>query len=103
MAFFRDRILFFLSAFYFNEGNFYSDNSGLTYFERLGAMSAYKFFETDPILFLKSFRLTWRSGELVGSGMDDCPNDFRKPSGNIDPSVELKTTVAIIYSWVYEW
>ena len=94
---------FFLSAYYFNEGIFHSDNSGLTYLQRPGAMSAYKFFETDPLLFTKSFRLTWRSGELVGSGMDDCPNDFRKPKGNIDASPELKTTIATTYAWVYEW
>ena len=94
---------FFLSAYYFNEGIFHGDNSGVTFLEKPGAMSAYKFFETDPLLFSGSFLLRWRSGEKVGSAMDDCPNDYRRPRGNIDASVELKTTTATTYAWVYEW
>ena len=94
---------FFLSAFYFNEGRFYSANSGLTYLQNPGAMSAYKFFETDPVLFTKSLRLRWRSGEKVGSGMDDCPNDFRRSMGDFNASPYLKTTLATTYAWVYEW
>ena len=94
---------FFLSAFYFNKGQFYSDNSGLTYFESPGAMSAYKFFETDPVLFTKSFRLLWRSGEKVGGGFEDCPNDFKSPSGHSDASPLLETALVTTYTWVYEW
>ena len=94
---------FFLSAYYFNEGIFHSDNSGLTYMKGPGAMSAYKFFENDPLLFTKSFRLRWRSGEMVGSGTDDCPNDFKSPSGHRDVSSSLKTIVVTTYTWVYEW
>ena len=93
----------FLSAFYFNEGIFHSDNSGLTYIQDPGAMSAYKFFENDPILFTKSFHLRWRSGETVGSGIDDCPNDFKLPSGHFNASSSLKTAVVTTYTWVYEW
>ena len=94
---------FFLSAYYFNEGIYHSDNSGLTYINGPGIMSAYKFFENDPLLFTKSFRLQWRSGETVGSGTDDCPNDFKSPSGHINASPSLKTTVVTTYTWVYEW
>jgi hypothetical protein len=93
---------FFLSAYYFNEGIFHSDNSGLTYVKGPGTMSAYKFFENDPILFTKSLRLRWRSGETVGSGTDDCPNDFKSPSGHRNAALP-KPTVVTTYTWVYEW
>jgi hypothetical protein len=94
---------FFLSAYYFNEGIFHSDNSGLTYMKGPGTMSAYKFFENDPLLFTKSLHLRWRSGEMVGSGTDDCPNDFKSPSGHQNASPTLKTAVVTTYTWVYEW
>lgn len=94
---------FFLSAFYFDEGLFYSDSSGLTYKADPGTMSAYKFFETDPVLFTKSFVLRWRSGERVGSALDNCPNDFRHPAGDILASPMLHTTRITTYTWVYEW
>ena len=99
---------FFLSAFYFNEGLFYSDNSGLTYKEDPGAMSAYKIFESDPILFTKSFHLQWRCGETIGNGTDDCPNFYKSPSGgrgheSYPDSPELSSTVVTTYTWVYEW
>ena len=93
---------FFLSAYDFNEGIFHSDNSGLTYMKGPGAMSAYKFFENYPLLFTKSFRLQWRSGETVGREPDDCPNDFKSPSGH-HGSTSFSTTVATTYTWVYEW
>ena len=54
----------FLSAYYFNNGIFHTDHSGLTYLKRPTAMSAYKFFEDDPILFKNSFNLVWRAGEV---------------------------------------
>ena len=91
---------FFLSAYYFNEGLFYSDNSGLTYIEKPGTMSAYKFFETDPLLFTKSFTLRWRCGETVGSGKNDCPNLY---NGSRLASPKLANTVVTTYTWVYEW
>ena len=91
---------FFLSAYYFNEGLFYSDNSGLTYREKPGTMSAYKFFETDPLLFTKSFTLRWRCGETVGSGKNDCPNFY---NGSRLASPKLANTVVTTYTWVYEW
>ena len=95
---------FFLSAYYFNEGLFHSDNSGLTYIQGPGTISAYKFFENDPILFTKSLLLRWRCGETVGSETDDCPNDFKSPSGHRNaPSSGLKTAVVTTYTWVYEW
>ena len=97
---------FFLSAFYFNEGVYHSDNSGLTYIQGPGTISAYKFFETDPILFRKSFRLKWRCGEIVGTAPDDCPNVdtstlLTKDKPISSPGVD--TTIVTTYTWVYEW
>ena len=94
---------FFLSAFYFNEGLFYSDNSGLTYKDNIGTMSAYKFFEDDPILFTKSFRLRWRCGEVDGMGFDDCPNTYLLRSSEMVASPNVDETLATTYTWVYEW
>ena len=41
---------FFLSAYYFNKGIYHMDNSGLTSKTGKGQMSAFKFFENDPLL-----------------------------------------------------
>ena len=100
---------FFLSAFYFNAGLFFSDNSGLTYKENPGKMSAYKFFEDDPILFKKSFRLRWRCGEVIGTGPEECPNVFSRSNSSrlaktktiASPDVDITTVTT--YTWVYEW
>ena len=59
---------FFMSAFYYNKGLFYSDHAGLTYFESPGTTSAYKFFELDPVIFNKDFNLVWSCGESRNSG-----------------------------------
>ena len=100
----------FLSAFYFNEGIYHSDNSGLTYIKDPGAMSAYKFFETDPVLFTKSLALRWRCGETVGGGANDCPNFYKSPSWGVGAKSKIKSsspslskTVVTTYTWVYEW
>ena len=107
---------FFLSAFYYNNGLFHSDNSGLTYKADPGTMSAYKFFEDDPVLFTKSFRLRWRCGEIIGTGFEECPNVFFEPSTakslqsdqlanktKIIASPNVGITRVTTYAWVYEW
>ena len=97
---------FFLSAYYFNKGLYHSENSGCTYKGGSGLMSAYKFFEKDPILFTKSLDLIWRCGETA-NGDDGCPNDFpppHEPEKKIEmPPLQLANTVVTIYVWVYEW
>jgi len=72
---------FFLSAYYFNKGPYHLDNAGLTYVNK-GAMSAYKFFENDPLLFSKSLELWWRCSDADVSKdfKHGCPNTFPDPS-----------------------
>lgn len=72
---------FFSSAYYFNGGRYHQDNSGLTYINNKGAMSAYKFFENDPLLFSKSLELWWRCSDAdVSKDKHGCPNTFPDPS-----------------------
>ena len=98
---------FFLSAYYFNRGTFHHDNSGLTYISTnpVGVMSAYKFFENDPLLFSKSFELTWRCGETINTN-SGCPDDWPPPGPTIshsDYTPKLADTVVTTYAWVYEY
>jgi len=102
---------FFLSAYYFNAGVYHTENSGLTYTNGKGTMSAYKFFENDPLLFSKSLELIWRCGE-TRDGVDGCPSAY-PPPGVESPVAgkpakktlegEVSTTVVTTYAWVYEW
>lgn len=98
---------FFLSAYYFNRGIFHLENSGLTSKTGKGTMSAYKFFENDPLLFTKSFSLVWRCGE-TRDGKDGCPSDFPPPgtqghdTGKLFAPLLANTTVTT-YTWVYVW
>ena len=95
---------FFLSAYYFNRGIYHLDNAGLTSKTGKGTMSAYKFFENDPLLFSKSLSLVWRCGETI-NGADGCPNDF-PPPGNLREEVMspfLANTTVTTYTWVYVW
>ena len=67
---------FFLSAFYFDKGLYHLSNAGLTY-KGKGLISAYKFFENDPVLFTKSFELWWRCSDKDISGDKyGCPNSW---------------------------
>ena len=107
---------FFLSAFYFNGGEYHGFHSGLTYKSETGPSTqivAYKFFVDDPILFTKSFKLIWRNFEEEG-GPNGCPNQF---PANVDEegfpvhfSKELQERFGSpadahvqSYVWVYEW
>ncbi len=98
---------FFLSAYYFDKGAYHLDNAGLTYKDGIGLMSAYKFFENDPLLFSKSLELVWRCGETVGVA-DGCPNTFpwnpaRGVHGDGYTAPNLANTTVTSYVWVYEW
>lgn len=99
---------FFLSAYYFNRGTFHMENSGLTYISTnpTSVMSAYKFFENDPLLFTKSFQLIWRCGETINTN-SGCPNDWPPPTPTTKSSgghaPKLNDTVVTTYAWVYEY
>lgn len=55
---------FFLSAYYYNEGMYQTDHSGLTYLKHPGTMSAYKIFADDPLIVNGGFHLLWRISEV---------------------------------------
>ena len=75
---------FFLSAYYFNAGRFQAPNSGLTYIDK-GRVSAYKFFENDPLLFSKSLDLWWRCSDVdITKDKHGCPNRWPNPSPYAD-------------------
>jgi hypothetical protein len=100
---------FFLSAYYFNKGLYHNENSGLTFKDGKGSMSAYKFFENDPILFSKSLALIWRCGEKI-DGVDGCPSAFPPLKDRSEHRLkeevgkpQLQDTVTTAYVWVYEW
>ena len=96
---------FFLSAYYFNKGIYHMDNAGLTFKDSKGSMSAYKFFENDPLLFTKSFTLMWRCGETI-NGKDGCPNNWPPPNATMEDTYEvpkLAPTKVTTYTWVYQW
>ena len=84
-------------------------------------MTAYKFFENDPVLFTKSLELTSRCGEdqyhclknttsrylqgapasctITGEGRKMC-----YPGRNAQAArTELAQTVVTTYTWIYEW
>ena len=96
---------FFLSGYYFNRGVYHTDNSGLTYKNDPGTMSAYKFFENDPVLFSKSFELIWRCGDT--NDVDEgCPSDWPPPEKNWSSKHNYSSpsdTVVTTYAWVYEY
>ena len=100
---------FFLSAYYFNRGVYHSPNSGCTYKGGHGAISAYKFFENDPLLFTESFQMIWRAAEKL-NGVDGCPSDFPPPRTMFSSKVHSKIkgvqyadAVVTIYLWAYVW
>lgn len=104
---------FFLSAYYYNKGLYYSDHAGLTYLEKPGTMSAYKFFELDPVIFNKDLNLVWSCGESKNSGCfagsENCFVDQKKvfcfSSKEVfnERSVQYADTVITSYVWTYEW
>ena len=93
---------FFLSAYYFNKGIYHLHNSGLTYYDGAGTMSAYKFFENDPVLFSSSLELTWRCGETF-DGDQGCPTDWPPPNSSLSKSPSPSDTTITTYTWVYEY
>jgi hypothetical protein len=73
---------YFLGTYYFNRGKYANDLAGVTHFDPANAeVSAYRFHDTDPVIFQRGLRLT-----------------LRRPVEG-DPPPTIYTT----YVWVYEW
>ena len=94
----------FLSAYYFDGGSFHLENSGVTYLnDNSWTLSAYKYFENDPILFRSSLLLLWKAGE-TSDDVDGCPCDFPPPPrGSCGVPTPSGTTYVTSYVLVYEW
>lgn len=107
---------FFLSAYYYSGGQYHNGHAGLTYISGPGTMSAYKFFEDDPVMFTKSFKLLWRCGEAftdnncfklsnracyTKDGDMFCKNrkGVHERLNNLNPDITKMTS----YVWTYEW
>ena len=69
---------YFLSAYYFNEGEFKTPNSGVTYYDGKGTLSVYKTHDRDPLLWDNGFQLIFRNMEdTTGCGdLEHCPNQW---------------------------
>ncbi|KAL5516887.1 hypothetical protein EMCRGX_G002326 [Ephydatia muelleri] len=99
----------FLSAYYFDSGPFHLENSGVTVLSSdASTMSAYKYFENDPILFSESLLLLWRAGETP-DGPEGCPSDFPPPGEGQRRRQSFRmpspsgTTSVVTYALVYQW
>ena len=77
---------YFLSAYYFNEGEFKTPNSGLTYYDKKGTLSAYKTHDRDPLFFDDGMQLVFRNSEsTTGCGdTQHCPNQYCAPGAAPD-------------------
>ena len=91
---------YFVSAYYFDGGEFRSPIAGNTHLESAGAMkwSGYRFHEMDPIVFSNGMRFQWRNGDVSDpvTGLK-CTQVDGKPVGNPQPSH------VVAYAWVYQW
>ena len=107
----------FLSSYYFDSGVYHSDESGLTFKSNPGIMSAYKFFDHDPMIFQNSMQLVWRCGEVSDNDPNvGCPtsfgnklNDSNSNSNNKNKNkgktnrLKYSDTVVTTYTWVYQY
>jgi len=102
---------FYLSAYYFDRGMYHDSNAGCTYLDNKGSMSAYKFFENDPVLFTTSMELVWRCGETQNDAQG-CPNTYPSAMNNKNKNMlqnenvgnlKLANTMVTTYVWVYEY
>jgi len=110
---------YFLSAYYFDEGEFKTPNSGLTYFDGHGTLSVYKNHDRDPLLWDDGFKLVFRNMEATtGCGdLEHCPNQFCA-NGTAAPTVPGRRSSRPAFQrgrggssdatyntviWAYEW
>jgi len=104
---------YFLSSSYFDEGMFKTEESGLTYYDHKGSLSAYKTHVRDPIIWQESTQLIWRCGEQTGGcgDMSHCPDRFC-PVGHRDEPTHVQasgqkalgtpahySTLVMFYTW----
>ena len=99
---------YFLSASYFDEGMFQTENSGLTYFDHRGGLSAYKSHERDPVFWHDGMEVTWRNYEQVGGcgNATHCPSMFCRNDTQNHRRWHMPHETKATYStllWTYEW
>jgi len=89
------------SAFYFDAGQFYGENSGYTHQggnDTHSSFSAYRIHDQDPLMFgPNGFRFQWRNGDVSATTGLKCTSITGSPDGNPQPSV-VNT-----YTWLYSW
>lgn len=93
---------YFISAYYFNAGQFRLPNSGYTHFKSANStveLSAYRFHTADPLVFTNGAKLTWRNGDATdpATGLK-C---LIETGGNVVGSPTAANVLA--YAWVYTW
>eukprot|EP00041_Stephanoeca_diplocostata_P025931 m.691229 g.691229 ORF g.691229 m.691229 type:complete len:578 (-) comp22853_c0_seq5:924-2657(-) len=106
---------YFLSAYYFDQGEFKTPNSGLTYYDNKGTLSAYKTHDRDPLMWSNGLKLVFRNMEDT-TGCGDylhCPNQYCKPSTAAKaysaPAKATTKSSVVEYAqyktlvWTYEW
>lgn len=95
---------FFLSAFYYNGGTYFTSESGLTHNEVTNPvkLSMFKFFQRDPLFFSTGMSLVWRNQEDAA-----CPTSWPPPAEEAaKPVMASANTAPMVYTsyvWVYEW
>ena len=83
---------YFLGTYYFNRGKYANELAGVTHLDpQACSVSAYRFHDSDPVVFKSGLRLTLRCGDHVGG------DDARPIEG--DPPPTIYTT----YVWLYQW
>lgn len=88
---------YFLSASYFDEGEFVTPNSGLTFKDGTGGIGSYKMHDLrDQVVWHDGFELHFRVGETTsGCGSEQrCPNQFCPPHQR-RPSVREQEQAAV--------
>jgi len=102
---------YFLSSSYFDEGEFITPNSGLT-FKAPGKISAFKTHTRDPVIWSNGMRFVWRNSEQSqGCGSPElCPRKFCPPGYKCEKSetatvAESQDLIASynIKTWYYSW
>jgi hypothetical protein len=83
---------YFLGTYYFSRGKYVNELAGVTHLDPPNcAVSAYRFHDTDPVIFKSGLRLTLRCGDYAGG------DDSRPVEGDPPP------TVYSTYVWLYQW
>jgi len=83
---------YFLGTYYFSRGKYVNELAGVTHLDPPNcAVSAYRFHDTDPVIFKSGLRLTLRCGDHAGG------DDSRSVEGDPPP------TVYSTYVWLYQW